>query len=77
MSQKIIKIDKQIVSGAPVFYGTRVPVRNLFDYLETGETIEIFLKDFPSVKRKQVIAILEIAKKLLKSATETLNESIA
>jgi len=48
-----------------VFYGTRVPVRNLFDYLEGGETIEQFLDDFPSVSREQSIAALELASEAL------------
>lgn len=68
MSEKIINIDPEILSGTPVFNGTRVPIKNLFDYIETGETIETFLGDFPSVKREQAIALLETAEKLL---TET------
>ena len=50
-----------ILSGASVFVGTRVPVRALFDYLEGGETLEDFLYQFPSVKRDQVIAVLDSA----------------
>jgi uncharacterized protein (DUF433 family) len=59
MSEPLITIDPEIVSGTPVFYGTRVPVQNLVDYLSTGETIETFLDHFPSVKREQVIRYLE------------------
>ena len=62
---KHITIDPEIVSGTPVFTGTRVPVKNLFDYLETGETLEQFLYDFPSVSREQAIAVLEEAEKLV------------
>ncbi|MBE2228211.1 MAG: DUF433 domain-containing protein [Ignavibacteria bacterium] len=62
---KIINIDPEILSGTPVFSGTRVPVKNLFDYIETGENIDEFLKDFPSVKREQAISLLETAEKLL------------
>ena len=51
----------EILSGAPVFVGTRVPVRSLFDYLEGGETLAEFLHQFPSVKREQAIAVLDAA----------------
>ena len=51
----------EILSGAPVFVGTRVAVRSLFDYLEGGDTLEEFLRQFPSVKREQAIAILDAA----------------
>lgn len=60
MSEKIINIDPEILSGTPVFNGTRVPIKNLFDYIETGETIKTFLDDFPSVKKEQVISLLEV-----------------
>ena len=53
--------DPEILSGTPVFTGTRVAVRSLFDYLEGGETLEDFLRQFPSVKREQAIAILDSA----------------
>jgi uncharacterized protein (DUF433 family) len=59
MSEPLITIDPEIVSGTPVLYGTRVPVQNLVDYLSTGETIETFLDHFPSVKREQVTRYLE------------------
>ncbi len=51
-----------ILRGTPVFSGTRVPFRILFEYLETGETIDAFLDEYPSVSRTQVIASLEQAK---------------
>ena len=51
----------EILSGTPVFVGTRVPVRSLFDYLEGGDTLEEFLRQFPSVKREQTIAVLDVA----------------
>ena len=51
----------EILSGTPVFVGTRVPVRSLFDYLEGGDTLEEFLRQFPSVKREQTIAVLDAA----------------
>lgn len=50
-----------ILGGTPVFVGTRVPVRSLFDYIEGGETLDEFLRQFPSVKREQAIAALELA----------------
>ena len=51
----------EILSGAAVFVGTRVPVRSLFDYLEVGDTVDEFLRQFPSVKREHVMAVLESA----------------
>ena len=58
----IIQRDPEIMGGTPVFAGTRVPLQNLIDYLEGGESIEDFLDGFPSVKREQVIAVIEAAK---------------
>lgn len=58
----VAKIDPEIMSGAPCFAGTRVPIQNLIDYLEGGDSIEDFLDGFPSVSREQVIAFLEEAK---------------
>ena len=58
----VIKIDPEIMSGAPCFVGTRVPIQNLIDYLEGGDSIDEFLEDFPSVGRDQVISFLEEAK---------------
>jgi len=58
----IIHSDPGILGGTPVFVGTRVPVQSLFDYLEGGETLEEFLRQFPSVKREQAIAALDMAR---------------
>jgi len=69
MQQRVINIDKEIMGGTPVFFGTRVPIKNLFDYLETGDSIETFLEDFENVKREQVITVLEMWKKLIESST--------
>ena len=55
----VIWVNRQRMSGAPCFAGTRVPVQNLFDYLEAGDTLETFLDDFPGVTREQAIAVLE------------------
>ncbi|MBD1206933.1 MAG: DUF433 domain-containing protein [Ignavibacteria bacterium] len=60
---KVINVDSEILGGTPVFNGTRVPVKNLFDYLETGDSIGEFLEDFPSVQREQVVALLETSQK--------------
>jgi uncharacterized protein (DUF433 family) len=62
VSQSVVKIDPQIMSGAPCFVGTRVPIQNLIDYLEGGDSIDEFLEDFPTVSREQVISFLEEAK---------------
>ena len=59
--KEIVHSDPEIVSGTPVFVGTRVPAQALLDYLEGGETIAEFLDDFPSVSREQAIAFLEEA----------------
>ena len=58
----IIHSDPEIMGGTPVFVGTRVPLQNLIDHLEGGESIEEFLEGFPSVKREQTIAVIEAAK---------------
>ena len=59
---KVVVVSPNILSGKPVFFGTRVPVQTLMEYLEAGESINDFLDGFPSVKREQVIAFLEEAK---------------
>ena len=61
-AEDIVNVDPEIMSGTPVFAGTRVPLYNLFDYLEAGDSLEKFLASFPSVTREQAIAALEIAK---------------
>jgi uncharacterized protein (DUF433 family) len=62
VSESVIKVDPEIMSGAPCFSGTRVPIQNLIDYLEGGDSIGEFLEDFPTVTREQVISFLEEAK---------------
>ena len=54
--------SREVLGGTPVFRGTRVPVKALIDYLEAGDSIDVFLDDFPSVSRRQVLAVLEEAK---------------
>ena len=63
--QNLIEINPQKMSGTPVFRGTRVPIQNLFDCLEEGETIDHFLDQFPTVNREQVNGILELSKERL------------
>jgi len=65
----VVHGDPEILSGTPVFVGTRVPVQSLFDYLEGGDTVDEFLRQFPSVTRAQAIAALEFGRdSLLTSA---------
>lgn len=59
---EIISSDPEVMGGTPVFVGTRVPLQNLIDSLEGGESINEFLEGFPSVKREQVIAVIEAGK---------------
>jgi uncharacterized protein (DUF433 family) len=73
--EDVINIDPEILSGTPVFYGTRVPIQSLFDWLET-ETLDEFLENFPSVKREQAIEVLHIAEELITSP-KILNEAFA
>ena len=70
--RKVFHSDREIVSGTPVFKGTRLMVKNLFDYLEGGHSLDVFLDHFPSADREQAIAALEVARKTLeKQAYET------
>ena len=77
MDTRVINIDPEILGGTPVFFGTRVPIKNLFDYLESGDSIEIFLEDFEGVSRNQVIRVLEMSQKLIETSSNILNENIA
>ncbi len=77
MTNYPVNIDKEILAGTPVFSGTRVPIKNLFDYLETGETIESFLDDFESVSKVQVLKVLDISEKLIENTYSILNENFA
>ena len=61
----ILSVDNEILGGQPVFSGTRVPIETLFDHIEKGITIDEFLEDFPGVTKKQVLALLEVANKLV------------
>jgi len=60
--QDVVHSDPDRLGGTPVFVGTRVPVQSLFDYLEAGDSLEVFLEQFPSVRREQAVAALEFAR---------------
>ncbi len=64
-SQSVVIQDPGILSGEPVFRGTRVPFQTLLDYLEAGDTLDEFLEQYPGVSREQAIASLEEAKALM------------
>ena len=60
-----VSIDAEIMSGTPVFAGTRVPIKTLFDYIEGGDDLDEFLDDFPSVSKEAAISVLEMAKRTM------------
>lgn len=68
MDKPLVNVDPDILGGTPVFYGTRVPIKNLTDYLIGGDSIEQFLDDFPTVSREQVIRFLDLAAELVVAA---------
>ena len=67
VKDQVVHSDPEILGGTPVFHGTRVPFRNLIDYLERGHTLNEFLDSFPSVSRDQAVAALEAAHDALNS----------
>ena len=64
MRNKLVTIDPEIMSGEPVFSGTRVPIKSLMEHLRDGDTLDNFLEGFPSVKRAQALALLDQANRL-------------
>ena len=66
-TKPVVHSDPEILGGTPVFVGTRVPVKILFDYLEAGDSLEVFLDEFPSVSREQAVAALELAREVIVS----------
>jgi uncharacterized protein (DUF433 family) len=70
--EQLVWVDPERMSGTPCFYGTRVPVKNLFDYLEGGQSLETFLDDFEGVTREQADAVLRLA---MESLLESLKQS--
>ena len=71
-----VSIDSEIMSGTPVFAGTRVPIKTLFDYIEGGEDLVEFLDDFPSVSKDAAVSVLEMAKRTL-TTEKVLHENFA
>ena len=71
ITSKLIECDPEKVSGMPVFFGTRVPIKNLFDCLEAGESLDEFLDQFPTVTREQVLSVLELSKERLLTEYES------
>ncbi|MGH7454612.1 MAG: DUF433 domain-containing protein [bacterium] len=72
LERKLITSDREILGGIPVFTGTRVPVKTLFDYLEQGHPLDEFLDDFPTVNHEQARAVLKLMKqKLLEQTYES------
>lgn len=61
---RVVHSDPEILGGAPVFVGTRVPVKTLYDYLEAGDSLDEFLNDFPSVTRDQAVGALELGREM-------------
>jgi uncharacterized protein (DUF433 family) len=76
MNYGAINIDPETMGGTPVFTGSRVPIHSLFEYLETGETLDEFLENFPTVKKEYAIEVLEMAKRSL-TTEKFLNENFA
>jgi uncharacterized protein (DUF433 family) len=67
----LIERDPEKLGGTPVFAGTRVPIKNLFDYLEGGDSLDVFLSDFPTVTRAQALGVLEVYQVWLTTQYET------
>jgi uncharacterized protein (DUF433 family) len=63
----VVERSRDVMGGLPVFRGTRVPARALLDYLAAGDSLDTFLDDFPSVRREQAIALLELTRELMPS----------
>ena len=71
MLRRVVHGDPEIMSGEPVFVGTRVPVKALFDHLEAGDSFDVFLDAFPSVTREQAIAALEIGREAVEAVASS------
>ena len=74
MNPQLITIDPEVHSGTPVFRGTRVPVKTLFDHIEAGDSLEVFLDDFPSVSRNLAMRVLEQARAALMADAHPLRD---
>jgi uncharacterized protein (DUF433 family) len=62
---QLVEVDPEKMGGTPVFTGTRVPIKNLFDYLEGGDGVDVFLDEFPTVTRVQAQGVIEASGQLL------------
>jgi len=71
MTVNVVHSDPEVLGGTPVFVGTRVPLRNLIDYLERGYTLEEFLDEFPTVSRDQAVSALEAAHEVLANSARS------
>jgi uncharacterized protein (DUF433 family) len=67
----LIEVDPEKMSGTPVFTGTRVPINHLFDYLKADDSLDVFLTDFPTVKREQALGVIELMRERLLTEYET------
>ena len=65
ITDNIILSNPDILGGTPVFRGTRVPIKNLIDYFEGGDSLDTFIEHFPSVSKEDAVSVLELAKKML------------
>jgi uncharacterized protein (DUF433 family) len=74
--EPVVHRDPEILGGTPVFRGTRVPIRSLFDYLKGGDTFDEFLRQFPSVRREQAVALLDLARETLAADAPLLDEHL-
>ncbi len=70
-TNNLIETDPEKLSGMPVFFGTRVPIRNLFDCLEAGESVDDFLDQFPTVTREHVLRVLDLSRERLLTQYES------
>ena len=68
--KEIVQIDREILGGTPVFKGTRVPIKNLFDYLIAGDSINDFLSDFDYIPKEHCVAVLAFAESFVVGKTE-------
>lgn len=77
LTSRVVHSGPDILGGILVFVRTRVPMRTLLNYLEAGDSLEVFLDDFPSVSREQAIAALELAKKMLTAYAEEISRRMS
>ena len=75
MKNKYINIDPELLSGTPVFAGTRIPIYILFDYIEGGEALSAFLENYPSVTKEHALEVLKLAEKFV-TTDKYVNENI-